>query len=307
MLLQLGFSKYSTGFSEESINSVVTSLGLYLVYLAAGMAYQEKSRVVAISIVGAFLVSTIAILVSEFYLTKVWAKLNESGSYLRIADLYVILAFLLISNSETRIAKILILIISIPVLLYLGSRSSLLFYIFAIILAFFFHLARVQLGKMVIYALIAISAGVTLWALDASYLPLIERATEDNRITQTLASEGYGGVDGRAHLFRAGLERIYSQPFTGNWQFRLSKSSDNGGDYMHNALFMWDDFGIFIFGTLLILIFGISHKVLTVSRHTKFAGMLCFILLSMAFTRAYAFPYLFFLAGIIMTNSESNS
>jgi len=304
MLASIALSRYSDGLSLWTLNSIGTSVGLYVVYLVAGAGYVRDEILAHRFLKLLFVSSTIAIVVTQLLFSDVWLTLNESGAYLRIADLYCLMTLLIISRMQGTAIRAATVLVAAPALLFLGSRSSLLFFGVALAAVAGWKIIRLKFNKRLTLTMIGLAVmALVAVAVDPSLLDLLWRTFSETRIGQTLETEGNGGLDTRGDYFRAGLERIVDNPLFGNWQYRLFLS-DTGGDYIHNVLFLWDDYGFFVFFLMVLLLFFILIKIGRRGELNHHLASLLFCIFSMVFARAYAFPYFFFFVGIVLVNND---
>lgn len=292
IITQIIFTKKSMGINSTTINSINTSLFLYIVYLVAGYGYACNENLSLAILKFSCLIGYTIIILTQIYIKDVWLTLNEYGAYLRIADLMCIISLICISKTKSVYIKITFSILSAISLLYIGSRSSLLFFLFSLGIGFILSIQRTN-AMYIIFSIIGL---IFIIFVSKNFLGNIENLFYETRIGQTMLTEGGGGVDERQRLLELGLERIEKNPLLGNWQNRLFNSND-GGDYIHNILFLWDDFGLTVFSLMAIIITLIYIHVK--DNKNIFISTYLFITLSMLFARAYTFPYIFFVAGIL--------
>ena len=300
---KVSFSPYGVELNKVIINSVSVSLGLYFVALIAGLGYGKIHAAKSKLLIGTFLLLSSSVFITQFFIRDVWLKLNEDGAYLRIADLYCIVTLLIFSSIKSRPVLFIMVIVAVPILLFIGSRSSLLFFALAVAVSFLWDLPNIKIKNMATFFLFAICLISVLYALIPESFLFYSNIFSESRIGQTLQSSGYAGVDERNNLFFDGIDRISSDPFFGSWIARLY-GSNNGGDYMHNILYLWDDFGLLVFSLMVVLMIVSIAKVFLSPDLKRFMPLVLFCLLSMIFARAYAFPYIFLFIGIFLAQGE---
>ena len=297
------------------LNAVFTSVLMYLILFFSGIYYFRFEKIIFSTLF--FIVVTVSILIifTQLYLKDVWQQLNESGSYLRIADIYALISLMVISRLKSLILILSLIVMVSLTLLYIGSRSSLMFFLVSIIFYIFYLIVFLKVSSQFITAIVFFLFSMAIFFVlsdsASAVWGLLQTQFSDTRIGYTVESSTGGGADTRANFFHIGLDRIYSNPFSGNIYERVNGGI--GGEYIHNILFLWDDFGIFVFGLIMALIIWLLVKTSS-DKNTSYLLMpILFCLLSMLFARAYAFPYIFLFFGIYLSSYykfnrvESNS
>lgn len=300
----LNFIFYHTSnFNLVVFNLLFVSFFMYLLSFYSGLYYLRFKREVDRFLFLTLCIVTGSILYAQFFLKDVWSQLNEYGAYLRIADIYAIILLLIMPTMKSNFIKLGLLILGSLTLLYIGSRSSLVFFLAAFFVFYIYGLIgfRIKVRSMLLVVFMVVSLGFIFLGLAKTYS--FSNHFSETRIGYTVESSE-GGDDARKIFLKAGLERISVNPFTGNIYARL-KEEESGGNYIHNILFILDDYGFFVFSSLVCLIFWLIIKIFKEKEFFFLLMPVIFCLLSMLFSRAYAFPYFFFFLGIyINLNSK---
>lgn len=330
------YHNFSFLLNEIVINHLATSGILFLVYLYAGYFFLYFERQFLYFSFMLILVFSVILLVTELYYNiNIWMELNESGAYLRIADVYAVTSLIILARFQVlKFLRIVLIILNVLVLLYFGSRSSFIFYLIALML-YSIGIIVMDLSNLIGLILNRKDRGTLLYCRYKKYLLLylcilfgcigvfltlvnsklfgfstnsIISNFSDFRIFQALGSPD--ADSSRVIFLQNGISRILNNPFTGNIYDRLIHDSSyfdtKGGNYIHNILFLLDDYGVLTFLIFLLLIVWLFYC-LKIFKIKEFVLPVLFCLLSLFFTRAYGYPYIFFFLGICLSISNSNN
>ncbi|SEM10960.1 hypothetical protein [Acinetobacter sp. DSM 11652] len=300
-LLSIVFNFIIHHFSRLNLvifNLFLSSFCMFFLYFFSGIYYIKFNETLNSIFFFIILIITSVILYTQFFLKNVWEQLNEYGAYLRVADVYAFILLFIIPNLKYKILKFGLFFLGILSLLYIGSRSSLIFYLMSFFLFFICGLfgLKIKVASVFSSLILFLSLIIFLTSLTKNY---IFDYFADTRIGYTFTSSS-GGDGARDDFFNSGLERIYANPLTGNIYSRLHED-EGGGNYIHNFLFLLDDYGVFVFLPFIFLVVWTLKRGLSEKKHFYLLLPLIFCLLSMSFSRAYAFPYFFFLLGIYIS------
>lgn len=287
---------------------LAASAGQIFVFAIAGIGLLVREEASYRALKWAFWASSLIVISFQAVLGDVWMQLNESGAYLRVSDLYAIAALLLIARSGTIAVTTIVVVVASLSILFLGSRSTLLFFLTAVAGWLAIEALRHFLAKRhaPIVKVLAVNAAVAAvgatYLVVARYFPALTDLFRMTRIGYTVFdSADYGGLGTRTEFMRAGLERI-GEKVLGGSLFERIKGVDEAGDHIHNMLFVWDDFGLIAFVAMVLATGAISVSALVYrSFNGRLVAAVLFCLMSMMFTRAYAFPYLFAFASLATT------
>lgn len=301
----LNFILYHTSkFNLVVFNLFLSSFFMYFLLFYSGLYYLKFKKIVDQCFCFTLCVVTGVVLYTQFFLKDVWAQLNEYGAYLRIADVYSIILLLIIPVIKSNFLKFGLLILGALTLLYIGSRSSLVFFLAAVFIFYAYSLISLKIKTTSIFSLIVLVFSLIIVVGNLSEKYSFYESFSDTRIGYTVESSS-SGDDARTIFLNLGLERISVNPFTGNLYTRL-KEEEGGGNYIHNILFLLDDYGLFVFLPILFLIFWTLIKSFKEKECFFLLMPLIFCLLSMVFSRAYAFPYFFFFLGVYINLGSKN-
>lgn len=285
------------------LNSIITSLLMYFIFFYMGLYYQDFEKIILKVISFTLLIVGICVIFTQIYVKDVWMQLNKSGSYLRISDTYVFMLLLVISRMKSLKTSLFFAVFSFFVVFFLGSRSSLLFYIISISMYIYYCSFIIKKNIfMIFFLIISIVSPFILQSI--KWKDIVMDNFQDFRIISTLEADGGGGIDTRKIFLENGLMRIIENPFTGNIYKRFYLDN-TGGNYIHNILFLWDDFGILVFGVAILLILWLFIEVIRSKEYFYFMLPILFCILSMLFARAYTFPYIFLFLGIYLNLKTS--
>ena len=176
------------------------------------------------------------------------------------------------------------------------------FFLAAVFIFYTYSLISLKIKTTSIFSLIVLVFSLIIVVGNLSETHSFYESFSDTRIGYTVESSS-SGDDARTIFLNLGLERISVNPFTGNLYTRL-KEEEGGGNYIHNILFLLDDYGLFVFLPIIFLIFWTLIKSFKEKEYFFLLMPLIFCLLSMVFSRAYAFPYFFFFLGIYINLSS---
>lgn len=294
---------HTSNFNLVIFNLFFTSFFMYFLSFYSGLYYLRFYKIVNWCFCFTIIGVTGLILYTQFFLKDVWGQLNEYGAYLRVADVYAIILLLIMPVIKSNFLKFNLLIFSTLTLLYIGSRSSLVFFLASYFIFYIYNVfsLKIKIKSMFLVIMIIFSSIIIFEGLNTTQK--ISDSFSDTRIGYTVESSS-GGDDARTIFLNSGLKRIFLNPFTGNIYTRL-KEEESGGNYIHNILFLLDDYGLFVFLPVIFLIFWTLMMAFKEKEYFFLFMPLIFCLLSMVFSRAYAFPYFFFFLGIyINLNSK---
>jgi hypothetical protein len=285
----------ATDYPIEWVNSDIVNLTYCLQALVLGINFVKifNHRFFSILITIIWFASCCLILakVDPSFMQAIYGKEDESfsGSYQYIGDTYTFLSVLLIakvmsgssmihfqqlslntsigSSKQKSIMPIILLIVSILILFLNGSRASLLsFLIFAIYILYYLF-KRLNPGKLFFITLVSSLMLFIVFAYSHDFL--IHNVSYDSLFSNRsleIASEGRStSGEGRAELYRLGIQDIFHNPITGNY---IERNLYRGqGTYIHNFLSLIQDFGIFTFlSYLCLIIYGIKACLTASSR-----------------------------------------
>jgi len=289
-----------------AITYLGTSIVLYCLYYLVGYSLRYVNDTLSRVNLLAIIASTGYIAISEIVLKKpVWQLLNESGAYLRIADTYAICALMCLYYYRKNITVyILILFASFYSIYCLGSRSTIIMFIVSIGLTELITTRRKLAASFIALLLLLISFVYADEIISFTDIQIEKHVSGTNRIISTIVdSSDFGGVSSRKEYLQKGIERIYSAPIWGSFMGDVHEYS-MPGKYIHNILYLWDEYGILTFGIVLILV-GYVINLFTradISDYPKsILPLFIFSLSSMLVARSFQFPYLFIVIGLLST------
>lgn len=277
------------------INTILSGPVLFLIYFVCGLHMSDIGRSEKLIIICSWIVSALLISLYNMGSVSVWHTLNENGSYLRIGDLFAILSLMTIAFSKKfPLFSAAIILVSAFVLYIIGSRSSILFYVMALVIYICFLIFSGKRSNLLFLGAILLTIILSLFFL-INYSPLMDQLLQ-GRIYYTIVQSGnFGGLDTRADLFDRGIQLGQDFPIFGSLHERWRTGS--GGDYIHSFLFVFADYGIFVFLILIILIMQ-PMIILKKQFSDEIFLIYMFSIFAMLFARAYGFPYIFLVIGL---------
>lgn len=289
------FGVKSGNFFEGMI-SYFTFVPLCFFYFCSGFGFREN---LDYNWLFSYWFLSIGIILPYQIFSDIWLTLNENGAYLRISDCLSVLTLFLMSHEKTsRTRFTFIFMMTMLTLFFLGSRSSLATFFVASVLYFTFNHLKATLDKcLTMFFLLSLF-------VFAIHLNLLEYILDsDFRVVTSIQSNTLGGGDIRLSYFLNGIDRISDSPINGNLYERIDQTP-YPGDYIHNIFFIYDDFGLIPFIVTLYLIFNITKYVFN-KKNRRFLGVFAFCLLSMIIARAYSFPYVYMILGMMAIKFKS--
>lgn len=222
-----------------------------------------------------------------------------SGLYLFLGDSFALWSILAIASVRAFSYRVAIILVTAVVLFVLSSRTSL----YAFLVSTFLVLTPLVVGKknasMRLFWVVG-TFGVAL-TLVANQLGVDDIL--DGRMFQFLTAGEDNSWDFRDWQLQAGIEHIKESPFFGAYgsQVRLLGRI---GDYIHNFLEVWRQFGLIPF--LIIFVLGVALLISAVKSirfgmgdfAIFYSGVVVFVLVEIVFARSWGTPYIFLALGL---------
>tara|TARA_B110000467_G_C18337888_1_gene499969 strand:- start:4794 stop:5993 length:1200 start_codon:yes stop_codon:yes gene_type:complete len=211
--------------------------------------------------------------------------LNGNHNYLMMADAYALLSIILIVSQVTLSRKSIFILISILALFLLKSRASMYAFVFVS------FATLVRFDKRFIWG-VCIALLLGLWQLDV--LESI-RSVANHRMFRVLIGEDNSATM-RSDIMSIGLEGIKQHWFLGQFMGDVLQK-EKTGNYIHNILSYWRQFGLIPFVLLVYLIFknytNLIYAVLTHGWNPRldfifFYGF--YVLALVLFARSFMYP-----------------
>lgn len=228
----------------------------------------------------------------------------SQGIHLFLGDAFAITSLLTIALYKSPPIRLLIIIFSVIVIFFIGSRTSFAVFVFTVLL-YQLLLFRIKLLPYYLFICLAlVGYGSTL-----DFEELAE--TNKRMVGVFLDYEDDGSVQGRKQLSEKGWEDIRANPIFG----RFGGQRDSGlmfnkyewNSYMHSVFSYWRQFGILIFSLIIYLYFRLGSGVAAMieSRNTPafrvYFLLSVFILVESFFSRSYAFTVTHILFGMAVS------
>ena len=241
----------------------------------------------------------------------------NNGAYLPLSDAFLVVASLMRYSINQTITKVhsvsfVVDIISLYTLFRIGSRTSLLAYLFMILaialLTLFsrqhgltpvqFLTATVLAGIVSVFLLVGFT-GVTLTISN----PQTEIAQNYNRMVSIFQISGYqtdASVRGRQIIDQQNMHDLQNFWFTG----RFLHEAETGMGYSHNIKSWWIEYGVISFILLVVIL---SHGIISIlvitnngqlQRHSLAVQLFLVYIISAIFSRSYVYPTTWLLIGI---------
>ena len=227
--------------------------------------------------------------------------LDGTGIYLMLADSFAIFSIFLLCLSNDIRKQTIIILISIVCLFALFSRASL--YCFVIIAFLFLY----KENKKIFFA-------VFLSFFVFIYFSIGNGIIED-RMLRLLVGGAAASYTMRAEDLNRGLSSLSDYWILGSFMGDVESNFGNSGEYIHNYLSFWRQFGLVPFLTLvLILLYQVSYifsfwfrsKISNSTLNLLFYFTI-FVLLEIITARAYVFPYVWLsVSGIAIFKNSAN-
>ena len=181
---------------------------------------------------GAFIVAALDVAVGDR---------DTLATYQDFALLYLVVTLVVLAGTRSAWKSWLVVLMAGAVLFLTGARSEFLaLFVGAGILAWCLSSHRL--------ALLVLVAALSLAALSA--VDIVIEQLPDNRVVDLLANRAEGSLSERSEMLRQAWRTVADHPLAGGF------ASYEAGEYAHNALSVWVDFGVpgLIALTLLLLL-----------------------------------------------------
>ncbi len=227
--------------------------------------------------------------------------------YLMLADSYALLSFLLIVKLDRR--RIIYIIISAVLLFTLLSRTSFFLFLFSFII---FYLIYYPKQTIFVLTISVIAIGIFIVTLNYT---VSDRKLQEHRMLRLLTKNEDHSRLKRVELLNEGIESIKENVLFGDFMGDI-KEKNRTGNYIHNILSYWRQYGIFVFLGIIVLTllnyFTISRLFLNKRKRTRYVGFLflysTFFIAEIIIARSYlcAYIWLIFSAVPVYLLSDEN-
>lgn len=222
-----------------------------------------------------------------------------SGLYLFLGDSFALWSLLVVASVRTFFYRVVIILTTAIVLFVLSSRTSLYAFLVSTFLVLVLLIVEKKNVLMRFFFLIsvfgiALTVVVNLMGVDDIL---------SGRMFQFLTLGEDNSWDFRDWQLREGIEHIKESPFFGAYgsQVRLLGRI---GDYIHNFLEVWRQFGFIPF--LVIFVLGVALLVFAIKLvrfgsndfAVFYSGVVVFVLIEIVFSRSWGTPYVFLALGL---------
>lgn len=214
---------------------------------------------------------------------------NLVGNYLMWGDTFSILSIVLISNLKGKLRYIAIFICFLGVAFML-SRASLISFSLAILLVEAMK-NNLKNNFIAVSALVVVIGGFIGFS-DQFGINLRSFRIDLSKSTSLTIRLG---------ILKDGLLSIQQNIFLGEFLGQLNNSSEyrGFGNYIHNYLSLWRQFGLFAFLIYIYYVFTACKNLIIKNEGNQYLGLITFLILESLFFRGYSFPHFWILAGII--------
>lgn len=247
----------------------------------------------------------------SFYLNG-FVDANNAVNYLSIGDNFAILSFFILNSTVKYKKKIFLIANSIFVLYLIGSRTSLIVFILCILfctaLDFFKIKSTYKKIAIVLTASILIAASLL-------FLPVVQKNSlnfSNNRMVSLLTNnrEKDYSYEERKRLFEIGVEQVKRNWFKGQM---FAEYEIGVGEYIHNILSYWQEYGIIVFLFLLYLsskvfVKNVFNSFKLSNRNNEYLVMnSMYIIICSFISRAYVNPLIWFALSLNTTKVNNDN
>lgn len=227
-----------------SLETTFANIGTFLYYFLAFFCgifigpLDNRKRIIYVT----WLVSSIFwILFTDFHsLTIDFSKLRDiedSAIYLSIGDGYVVLSLMAMYVQRKNIFPLLaIILISVAVLYFVNSRSSLFLYLFSV----FLFLKNQSVKLMIILVLVVLVCGAYILTLVDIDILMNSRV-----LRLVLNTENDTSLIAREQILAEEMNHLWKNWFVGDYAGYESRGGK--GTYIHNYLSFWAQYGLIPF------------------------------------------------------------
>lgn len=220
--------------------------------------------------------------------------------HITLGDYYMFSTLLLISQLDDQKRRLIVFSISIIILTAIGSRTSLFAFLAVLPVILYSQRTKMSAGvKILTFLVICVLAGSALSAL------LTADSLENTRMFSVFfQGEEDSAISSRKFIFTEGLNDIYDSPIFGKFRSDFDRFLADG-NYIHNYLEMWRQFGIIPFGMFVYLTVkcGFAAVSGTFKGETVVSSTIAIFffpyLFEVALSRSYGYPSIFFIFGMM--------
>lgn len=216
-----------------------------------------------------------------------------------ILVVYLLLFNLCQKNKLNRVFMTFLYAVSIFILFISGSRTTLILFLLSLLIIY-----GVSLKKL-LFAFLC-----SLFIISDELLVFVDglEFMSEYRVLSLIKAHEDKSVIGRLILFNSGIDGIILNPIFGDFGGQITtkvidEHGNRWGAYMHNILSYYRQFGLFVFGIILSLLF-ISCKSL-INHSVKYLPIIIFLIVAIVFSRSYTYPYIFLLIGIALFKTKN--
>lgn len=230
-------------------------------------------------------------------------------SYLYLGDIFAIYSIFIISSITKSKGKIALFLSSTLFLYLIGSRSSMLFFVFvfAVYLLRYFKFKKKMFSKISILSLLLLAILSLALSIDIDTFL-------NNRMLRILLPSNLGddySMIERMKLYTAGVENIQNNWFFGDLFAEYTKRG-GWGLYIHNIISYWEEYGVITF--LFIVLLCIVTLKINIKSYFKYsyrglefpALTSIYCILSTVFTRSYIYFYIWFAFALTSSLLKQN-
>jgi O-antigen ligase len=181
---------------------------------------------------------------------------GDIADYQQLAIYYILVLFIAAALIERMAARVLLYVIGIVVLFQNGARTEVFSWLLAMIVIEAFRSRRTA-ALVALAALVLLPTLSVIAALLAEYFPenrvtlLVENTTQDQSYIE------------RKYILDQALQTIMTHPFFGDY------ARYEPGRYAHNALSVWQDFGLLPFLVFVASLLFATARVVTLYRRGR--------------------------------------
>lgn len=208
-------------------------------YFGAFLVFEERTRFYRIFIALFFVLCLLVVFGSV-----------KGLNYLRLADGFSLLAFLILARFKSQVYIFSIGLVSIIVLYVMGARFSLLGFLLSASVLIWIRSSQV---RRFFYPVVALIVGALVYYVGYFYFLSQEVIRENRFVRLVYASDDDGSFTERMSQFLLAKDAILSNVYFG--EYKYYEAEGLVGAYAHNLVSYWAEFGVFGFLYSLGLVF----------------------------------------------------
>lgn len=297
-------------YSAQKYLVVVTVFNIF--WLLSGYAFRSVNGATNKQFLSFMIVSVVAFLIIvnlngaviiDYRKFDANVGLNTAANHLVIGESVYLILIACYAFSFAKY-RIIIFLMSAPLLLSLGGRAELSLYVIAVV-TYEWLSGRKRSTTIQLLMLLGFCAGIIL-TLPASFL----EATGISRMLFTQGISGDSSFVARESLLMSGIRDLPEQALVGNISYLVSVHGSTGS-YVHNLLSVWQYYGFIAFALVVFFFLSNLKYVRLTARYTSNPldrfGILLFIsaLVGVLVAKALTYPILWLAIGYYSSSAIS--